>query len=294
MKKIVIAGGNGFIGQYLEQKFRQLNYTVVIISRQKGFVNWNDHHGITEALNGAEMVINLAGKSVNCRYTEKNKVEILTSRTGTTRALGEAIQRCTDPPKLWVNAGTATIYRHAEDRPMTESTGEIGEGFSVNVAKAWEQSFFNFCLQDTRQALLRIAIVLGKDAGVMKPLKNLVRFGLGGKQGKGDQMFSWIHIEDLFSVLQFLKDHDDLNGIFNCASPNPLPNKIFMKKLREHMHVKPGLPSPKWLLKPGAILIGTETELVLKSRWVLPEKLINKGYVFLYPAIDSALNELIQ
>ena len=294
MKKIVIAGGNGFIGQYLEQKLSELKYTVVIISRQKGFANWNDNNSITAALNGAEMVINLAGKSVNCRYTEKNKREILTSRTGTTQVLGEAIQRCTDPPKLWINAGTATIYRHAEDRPMTESTGEIGEGFSVNVAKAWEQSFFGFCLQDTRQVLLRIAIVLGKDGGVIKPLKNLVRFGLGGQQGGGNQMFSWVHIEDLFRIILFFKERDDLSGVFNCASPDPVPNKILMKKLRKHMHVKIGLPSPKWLLEPGAMLIGTETELVLKSRWVLPETLINKGYKFLYPTIDAALENLLQ
>lgn len=293
MKKIVIAGGTGFIGTYLKTKFEALGYTVIIISRQEKFANWNNVTGMIEALNNAEMLINLAGKSVNCRYNEKNKREILVSRTETTKALGEAIQQCTIPPKLWINAGTATIYRHAEDRPMTEANGETGTGFSVEVAKAWEKSFFNFHLKDTRQVLLRIAITLGRNEGVMKPLQNLVRFGLGGRQGSGNQMFSWIHIEDLFSIILFIKDRKDLNGIFNCSSPNPVCNKIFMEKLRHQMHVKVGLPSPVWLLKMGAVFIKTETELVLKSRWVLPDRLLKEGYTFLYPSLENALINLI-
>lgn len=293
MKKIVIAGGTGFIGTYLKTKFEALGYTVIIISRQEKFANWNNVTGMIEALNNAEMLINLAGKSVNCRYNEKNKREILVSRTETTKALGEAIQQCTIPPKLWINAGTATIYRHAEDRPMTEANGETGTGFSVEVAKAWEKSFFNFHLKDTRQVLLRIAITLGRNEGVMKPLQNIVRFGLGGRQGSGNQMFSWIHIEDLFSIILFIKDRKDLNGIFNCSSPNPVCNKIFMEKLRHQMHVKVGLPSPVWLLKMGAVFIKTETELVLKSRWVLPDRLLKEGYTFLYPSLEDALINLI-
>ncbi len=290
MNKIIIAGGTGFIGKYLQKRFKESGYEMVLISRQEGFVNWNDRVKLIDALNGAELLINLAGKSVNCKYNEKNKREIFSSRTETTKALGEAIQQCSNPPALWINSGTATIYRHAEDRPMMEADGEIGEGFSVEVAKAWEQSFFNFDLAHTRQVVLRIAITLGKDEGVMKPLKNLVRFGLGGRQGNGEQMFSWIHIEDLFNIIMFIKDRNDLKGIFNCASPDPLNNKTFMQKLRQHMHVKVGLPSPKWLLEIGAIFIKTETELVLKSRWVLPERLLNAGFMFKYPTIDAALN----
>lgn len=294
MKKIIIAGGTGFIGTYLKTKFEELNYTVIIISRQKGFVNWNNKDGMFEALNGAEMLINLAGKSVNCRYDAENKKEILLSRTETTKALGEIINQCTHPPKLWINAGTATIYRHAEDRPMTETAGEIGKGFSVDVAKAWEKYFFDFQLPNTRQVLLRIAIVLSKDKGVMNPLKNLVRFGLGGKQGNGNQMFSWIHIEDLFSIILFIKDRENLSGVFNCSAPNPVNNKTLMQKLRQYLKIKVGLPSPKWLLEFGAIFIKTETELVLKSRWVLPERLLNAGYNFLHPTIDDALENLLK
>lgn len=293
MKKVVIAGGNGFIGTYLKTKFEALSYKVIIISRQKGFLNWTDFDGLVSAINESELLINLAGKSVNCRYNEKNKEEILKSRTNTTAILGKVILKCLRPPELWINAGTATIYRHAEDRPMTEEKGEIGQGFSVNVAKAWEKTFFDFHLPFTRQALLRMAIVLDKNEGVMKPLKNLVGFGLGGKQGSGNQMFSWIHVEDLYQIILFIKKHQNLDGVFNCSSPNAVSNKTFMQTLRRVMNVKIGLPSPKWLLEIGAVFIKTETELVLKSRWVIPERLFNEGYSFMFPSIETALNNLL-
>src|SRR5690606_12166004 len=199
----VLAGGTGFIGQYLERTYTNQGYLVYIISRQPGQVSWNDERAMIDALEGAEMVINLAGKSVNCRYNEKNKREIYESRTRTTEALGNAILKCKNPPQLWINSSTATIYRHAEDRPMTESTGELGTGFSVDVGKAWEDAFFRFKLPKTRQAALRMAIVLGADGGVMEPYVNMVKFGLGGKQGEGKQMFSWIHVEDIYRIIEF-------------------------------------------------------------------------------------------
>ena len=288
-KKIVLAGGTGFVGKYFAEKFRNSGYEVIIISRQEQSIHWNDTNGIINALENSEMLINLAGKSVDCRYNEKNKAEILKSRTETTKALGEAILKCNNPPPLWINSSTATIYRHAEDRPMTESTGEIGKGFSVDVATNWEKEFFSFQLPKTRQVALRIAIVLGKNGGVMKPLINLVRFGLGGKQGNGNQLFSWIHIEDLYTIILFLQAHKELNGVFNCSSPNPVDNKTLMKTLRQTMQVKIGLPSPEWLLKIGAFIINTETELILKSRWVIPEKLIQAGYTFKYPKLETTL-----
>lgn len=294
MKKIILAGGTGFIGKYLTKRFHENGDEVVIISRNKNHINWNNKEALITALEYADVLINLAGKSVDCRYNEKNKREILLSRTGTTKALGEAIAKCNHPPALWINAGTATIYRHAEDRPMTEINGEIGKGFSVEVAKAWEKSFFDFHLNNTRQILLRIAIVLGSNEGVLKPFTNLVRFGLGGKQGNGNQMFSWIHIQDLFNIILFIIKHEELSGIFNCAAPNPVNNKTFMQALRKAMHVKIGLPSPKWLLELGAVIIRTETELILKSRWVLPGRLLNEGFQFKYPTIESALNDLVK
>jgi len=213
--KVVLAGGTGFIGEYFKNKFMELGYEVHTISRQKQHISWEDKLSIKDVLEDAELLINLAGKSVNCRYNEVNKNEIMNSRIRTTKILGEAIQACTNPPTIWMNSSTATIYRHAEDRPMTEEKGEIGSGFSVNVATNWEKTFFSFDLPKTRKIALRIAIVLGKDGGVMTPYRNLVKFGLGGIQGTGNQKFSWIHIDDLFHIVLFLKDKEELSGVFN-------------------------------------------------------------------------------
>lgn len=293
MKKIVLAGGTGFLGSFLASKFRERGDEVIIIARRNGDVAWSDQQGIIHALNGTDVVINLAGKSVDCRYNEKNKREILASRVETTRAIGEAIQKCSQPPKLWINSSTATIYRHAEDRPMTEENGEIGTGFSVGIAKQWEQSFFDFKLPATRAIALRTAIVLGKEGGALRPLKRLTQLGFGGKQGKGSQMFSWIHIEDVFQVILFLVEHEDLSGVFNCASPNPVTNEEFMRLLRSALDKKSGLPSPEWLLKIGAVLIRTETELILKSRWVLPDRLLKSGYQFMFPSLHKAFEDIL-
>lgn len=292
-KKIIIAGGTGFVGKYLHQKFKYLGYEIFIISRKKSHINWDNTSAITAALENAEMLINLAGKSVDCRYNKKNKKEIYDSRINTTKILGDAILKCKNPPTLWINAGTATIYRHAEDRSMTESTGEIGSGFSVNVATNWEKAFFDFNLTATRQVVLRMAIVLGNDGGVLKPLKNLVRFGLGGKQGSGNQMFSWIHIEDLYSIIIFIQQHHELTGVINTSAPDPVNNKTLMQLLRKNLNVKFGLPSPAWLLKIGAVIIKTETELILKSRWVIPERLLQAGFQFKFSNMDEALTNIL-
>lgn len=291
-QKIVIAGGTGFVGRYLTEKFSGSGYEVIIISRQANHVNWDNTSAIAKALENAEMLINLAGKSVDCRYNKKNRQEIFDSRVNTTRALGNGILQCKNPPALWINSSTATIYRHAQDRPMTESAGDIGTGFSVNVATNWEKTFFNFKLPGTRQIALRMAIVLGKDGGVVKPIKNLVRFGLGGKQGRGNQMFSWIHIDDLYRCIIFLQQQD-LTGIFNTSAPNPITNKNLMQVFRLKMKMPIGLPAPEWLLKFGAILIKTETELILKSRWVIPERLLQAGFKFQYSTIDAALEDIL-
>jgi uncharacterized protein (TIGR01777 family) len=293
IKKIVIAGGTGFIGKYLTERFINSGYKVIIISRHKEHVSWQDEKAVIEAIENSELLINLAGKSVNCRYTQKNKDEILNSRINTTKTLGQAVLQCKNPPELWINSGTATIYRNSEDKPMTETNDEIGSGFSVNVAESWEKAFFDFKLPETRQIVLRIAIVLGKNGGAVKPFINLVRFRLGGKQGSGKQMFSWIHIEDLFNIINYIQSDKNLNGIYNCSSPNPVENKTLMKIFREIMNIRIGLPAPKFLLKLGAFFIRTETELILKSRWVVPERLLDAGYNFKYPTIESALRNII-
>ncbi len=293
MKKIVIAGGTGFIGKYSEAQFKLAGYVVLIISRKKEYVQWSDTAAMVKALNNADMLINFAGKSVNCRYNKANKKEIMYSRTLTTKKLGDALLLCNAPPPLWINSGTVTIYRHAEDRSMTEENGEIGKGFSVDVAKAWEKSFFDFRLPATRQIVLRISIVLGK-GGALKPLANLVKCGLGGKQGKGTQMFSWLHIEDLFNIILFLQRHSECSGVFNCSSPKPVSNKVMMETLRTVLKRPFGLPAPEWLLKAGAALIKTETELILKSRWVIPERLEKEGYHFKFPDLSNALTDILR
>ena len=293
-KKIVIAGGTGFIGKYLKNKFETLGYEVRIISRKNTDVNWRDEEGVVEALENAEMLINLAGKSVDCRYNEKNKKEIYDSRINTTKELGNAIFKCKQPPLLWINSSTATIYRHAEDKAMTESNGEIGSGFSVDIATAWEKCFFDFALKNTRQVALRMAIVLGKEGGVVHPLKNLVKFGLGGKSGNGNQMFSWIHLEDVFRIIQFVWENKNINGVINTAAPNPETNSRFMKKFRKYMNRQFGLSTPKWLLEIGAVIIKTETELILKSRWVIPERLLNAGFQFKYATLDETLFDILK
>jgi uncharacterized protein (TIGR01777 family) len=294
MKKIIIAGGTGFIGDYLSHYFKSNGYEVFIISRQAPHIQWTDTAGIATALEGAECLINMAGKSVDCRYNAANKAEILRSRVATTKQLGEAIQACKNSPKLWMNSSTATIYRHEEECANTESTGIVGEGFSVSVAKAWEEKFFSFHLPQTRQVALRIAIVLGNAGGAFVPLKNLVKFGLGGQQGNGQQMFSWLHIADLKNMLVFIMQNEQLKGAVNCVSPHAIQNKTMMLALRKAMCMPFGLPTPKWLLQIGARFINTETELVLKSRWVYPETLLNNGFQFQYPAIESALENLIK
>ena len=292
-KKVVIAGGTGFIGQYLEEKFMDLGFKVKIISRQPQHISWTNQAGIIDALDQSEMIINLAGKSVNCRYTDRNKKEILQSRSETTKILGNAILACKNPPPLWINSSTATIYRHAEDLPMTEERGEIGSGFSVDVAKAWEQSLFDLKLPQTRQVALRMAIVLGEKGGVMHHYINLVRYGLGGVQGSGKQMFSWIHIEDLYQIILFLQDNKDLSGVFNCSAPQPITNRVFMETLRNTMKRKFGLHSPKWMLEMGAFFMRTETELILKSRWVIPERLKKEGFRFTFDSIEKALQQIV-
>jgi uncharacterized protein (TIGR01777 family) len=292
-QKVILAGGTGFIGKYLDQTFRELGYSVIIVSRQPGNIQWNNEKDIIEALENSVLLVNLAGRSVDCRYNAKNKSDILRSRTETTRALGRALVQCKNPPPLWINSSTATFYRDAKDRPMTEKNGEAGTGFSVSVAKQWEQSFFEFTLPTTRQVALRISIVLGKNGGVIGPLANLVRFGLGGKQGRGDQMFSWIHVEDLFRVIRFVQEHAELKGPIICATPGPVTNEKLMRSIRRQMKVSIGLPTPAWLLRIGALIIQTEPELILKSRWVIPEKLVDSGFKFKFPDLESALKDIL-
>jgi uncharacterized protein (TIGR01777 family) len=296
--KIILAGGTGFIGQHLADHFIAKGDEIIILSRSNKpgkdrlrFVQWD---GKTlgdwkNEIDGADVVINLAGRSINTRYTEKNKKEVLESRINATHIIGEAIKLCKNPPKLWMNMSSATIYENSETEPQDEFSGKIGDDFSMNVCKAWEKTFYNEVVPDTRKIVARLSIVLGDDGGALKPFQNLAKFGLGGKMGSGKQMMSWVHIDDVVGAIDFLIHHETLSGIFNITSPNAISNKEFMRTLRKAAHMPIGIPSAEWMIKIGAFIIGTESELILKSRWSVPKKLLDAGFEFKYPDINYLL-----
>ncbi|PKG49692.1 TIGR01777 family oxidoreductase [Olleya sp. 1-3] len=298
MKKIIIAGGTGFLGQVLKTHFTKQNYTVLILSRQPKSENeiyWNGSElgDWTKHLENADALINLSGKSVDCRYTDKNKKTIYNSRIDTTNLLGLAVNLCDNPPKYWFNSSTATIYKESLDTPNTEKNGIIGDDFSMNIAKSWEQTFNAITTPKTKKVILRTSIVLGKNGGAIIPLKQLTRFGLGGKQASGQQKVSWIHEDDFTSAIQFLMEQK-LEGVFNLCVPQPTDNKTLMQSLRHVLKVPFGISHPLWLLKLGAFFIGTETELVTKSRNVLPEKLLQHGFIFKFENIKTALENVLK
>jgi len=293
MKKIVIAGGTGFIGSYLDMRFRERGYKVVLVSRDKAHVPW-ELIALTEALNKADILINLAGKSINCRHTPTNKKAVLESRIRTTELLGEAIRNCSQAPKLWINASATGVYKPSINHPMSEDETELGNDFLAEVVTSWEKVFFGRELASTRQVALRTSVVLGKDGGAIGPLVWLTRFGLGGKQASGTQMFSWIHLEDYFRVVLFLQEQDALQGVFNCTAPHPISNDVFMHALRSVLHVPFGIPAPEFVIRLGARLIGTEPELLLNSAYVVPKKLSDAGFKYSFPDINKALHDLLR
>ncbi|HYF33113.1 MAG TPA: DUF1731 domain-containing protein [Chitinophagaceae bacterium] len=353
-KKIILAGGTGYIGQALAEYFGKENY-IIILGRnvtdhennaysdsllQSGndhrieYVQW-DAKSVAASwqqhIERADIIINLVGKSVNCRYNAKNKQAIISSRVQATHALGEAVARCTVPPKLWINFSSATIYRNAPDRPQDEFTGEISEwkkdnmpynaldqlrscvkksiatllhgkssdarkqldlDFSVQVCKLWEAAFFSHRTPFTRKIALRAAITLGR-GGILTPYLNLCKAGLGGRHGNGKQRFSWVHVEDVCRMVAWLWENKEAEGIYNCAAPNAVTNVTFMHTLRMLTGRRFGLPAPAWLLEPGAWLIRTETELMLKSRWVVSTRAMQEGFRFKYETIQTALHAIL-
>jgi uncharacterized protein (TIGR01777 family) len=298
MMTLTIAGGSGFLGHVLEDYFTKKGHTVYILTRtvkRKNDRYWNAKNltDWTKILEQTDVLINLTGKSVDCRYTEKNKKQILNSRIDSTHALGLAINLCEHPPKVWFNSSTATIYRHSTDKQMTEATGEIGDDFSMNIAKSWEKAFYSITNPKTRKIALRTSIVMGKYGGATEPLKILVKFGLGGKQASGNQKVSWIHELDFARAIDFIIENDALDGNFNLAVPNPTNNKTLMTSFRKVMNVPFGVSHPEWLIKLGAKLIGTEPELVMKSRNVIPERLLENKFKFIHSDIEIALDNLI-
>jgi uncharacterized protein len=309
--RIVVPGGTGQIGHILARHFHEQGHAVTVIARHAKsaewpIVTWNaaDLGPWAEAIEGADIVINLAGRSVNCRYNAANRREIKNSRTISTGLVGQAIAHASRPPRLWLNASTATIYRHALDRPMDEATGEFGGSepdaprqwrFSVDVATSWERAFFAANTPNTRRIALRSAMIMSPDrGGVFDHLLRLVRWGLGGPSGSGRQFISWIHDVDFIRAVEFLIAREDMDGVVNVSSPCPVANREFMCSLRRAWCTSyVGLPAPEWMLSVGAALLRTETELVLKSRRVLPRRLLDGGFEFHFPNWRGACQDLV-
>ncbi|HWG19631.1 MAG TPA: TIGR01777 family oxidoreductase [Terracidiphilus sp.] len=314
--RIVIPGGSGQVGSLLAEYFQQRGDHVTVLTRSPYSAPWQTVHWDgeqagqwVELLEGADVCINLAGRSVNCRYTGENREAIYHSRIHTTQLLGRVFAGLAAPPGVWLNASTATIYRHALDRPMDEHTGEFGGheaisarrrapdtwNFSIRVATDWEAAFFAAFTPHTRKVAMRSAVVMSPTpGGAFALLLNLVRFSVGGTQGNGRQFVSWIHALDFARAVEFLIDRDDLDGPINLASPNPLPNREFMAALRDAYGMPNGIPAPAPLIELAALFLRTESELVLKSRRVVPARLLQAGFDFQFPTWPEAAEDLVE
>jgi uncharacterized protein (TIGR01777 family) len=305
-RRIILAGGSGFLGRALAEKFVAHGDEVFVLTRSPRGRNdgskeiaWDAKSlgGWAKWIDGAEVVVNLSGKSVDCRYTEANRKAIIASRVDSTRVLGEAIAQCKQPPRVWLNSSSATLYKHTFDTPMDEA-GEVGatpeakDEFSIEVIRQWERALDEAQTPDTRKVAMRITLVFGKNGGVFPVLRRLARLGLGGKLASGRQFVSWIHEEDFCRAVEWIIANENLSGPVNLAAPNPLPNRDMMKRVREACGAPFGLPASEWMLEVGAFFLRTETELLIKSRYVVPGRLIASGFQFQFPELSVALADI--
>lgn len=289
---MVIAGANGFMGRYISKYFIDMGWRVIGLARRTDglaegteFIKWDGETLDQEwaaQIDGTDVMINLAGRTVDCRYNDENKRQILDSRVNSTKVIGEAIAGCENPPSVWMNASTATIYADTREKAQTESAGVIGEGFSVQIAKEWEGAFDAAKVADSiRKITLRTTLVMAEEKGtVYEILKGLAKKLLGGKMGDGTQMVSWIGINDVCRAVEWMIDNQSASGAYNLAAPEAITNAEMMKRIRKEVGVCFGLPAYEWMLEIGAFFMRTETELILKSRWVYPERLIEEGFKF--------------
>tara|TARA_B100001113_G_C21086538_1_gene612368 strand:- start:66 stop:1040 length:975 start_codon:yes stop_codon:yes gene_type:complete len=311
-KKIVLPGGSGYIGRHLSRYFMAKGWNVVVLSRRDNELSdrvryvWWDGVNIdawAEEIDGADVVVNLAGRTINCRYTKKNRQQIYDSREYSTQVIGEAIAQANQPPRVWLNASAGTIYKHSLDRSMDEATGEIQSvepgrprdkwEFSVDVVNRWEQALFNADTPSTRRIAMRLSMVFGTGrGGVYEAFRKITRLGLSGTQGTGSQFVSWLHLEDFLRMVEWCIEHENIDGPINMCAPNPLTNREFLKDLRYACGAKVGLPAARWMLEIGAFLMRTETELLLKSRRVIPGKLLESGFKFNYPNWPEAVHAI--
>ena len=309
--RIVIPGGSGQVGTILARHFHAEGHDVTVLSRSPKPAAWKtaawDGETLdpswTSLLEGADVVIHLSGQSVNTRYTEKNKKILMDSRVVPTLLVGRAIEACVNPPKLWMNASTSTFYRGSYSGPMDEFSGQLGGGegdfpekwnFSIDIARRWEEAFYSSSTPATRKIALRSSVTMSPDAGgVFSILLRLVRFGLGGTEGPGNQYVSWIHDRDYIRATEFLIEHEEISGPVNFTAPHPLPNRDFMRDFRRAWGAPIGLPAYTWMLVIGTFLLRTETELILKSRRAVPTVLLQSGFTFDFPTWPEAVRDLI-
>jgi len=307
--KIVIPGGTGQVGSVLARAFHDDGHEVVILSRRPAALPWRvvewDAKTVgpwADEIDDSDVVINLAGRSVNCRYTEENRRQMMDSRVNSTRAVGESIAAAKNPPNVWLQMSTATIYSHRFDAPNDDVTGIIGGSepdapgswkFSIEVATAWERAANEADTPNTRKVLMRSAMVMSPDrGGIFDTMLGLVKRGLGGTAADGRQYISWIHDVDFVRSIYWLIEHPELSGPVNLSAPTPMPNEDFMRVLREAWGTSIGLPASRWMLEVGALLMRTETELILKSRRVVPTRLLDSGFEFSFPIWEHAALDL--
>jgi NAD dependent epimerase/dehydratase family enzyme len=317
-RRAVLAGASGFVGRRLVRELTADGYEIARVGRSGPDARWGEPERLAGLVDGSDLLINLAGRSVGCRYTDAHRDEIYRSRIDTTAELHRAVELAVNPPSVWLNASTGTIYRYALYRPQTETDGELGRGFSVDVARDWESTFFAGDLRRTRRVALRMAIVLG-DGPALQMLLRAARLGAGGPQidgwwfphrryrgigptptepaatghrSHGDQRFSWIHLDDLVEAVRFVIARSDLDGPVNLAAPGTSTNRLLMAELRRAARRPFGLPAYRWMLEPGMLVLRQESELLLKSRWVAPEKLLDAGFAFAWPELGPAITDL--
>jgi uncharacterized protein len=301
MKKLIIAGGTGFLGtaliKYLEKDFDE----IVIFSRGGGekkgnikTVAWDAKSLGTwkEELEDADVVINLTGKNINCRLTKKNKNAILHSRVNATNVIGEAISLCQNPPRIWINGSATNMYENSLDQPMTEANFIPAEGFWTDVCIQWENACLKWQLPLTRRVIPRITPVFGKRGGIFPVLQGLVKKGLGGTMGLGNQKVSWIHEEDFCSIVKWMIENETVEGSYNVCSPEVISNEEQMRMMRKVIGVPFGMPTPGWILEIGAFFMRTESDLILNSRYVYPERLVNEGFVFKFASFQECMRNL--
>lgn len=296
---IVIAGGSGFFGNYLTNYFKK-KYSIIVLTRKPSFVknevqyiNWDGktYGDWLKSIEGAEVLINLSGKSINCKFTEENKKKLLSSRIDSTRILIEGLTQLKNPPKLFLNASAGSMYKLL-DRPNVETDERFTKGFLSEMALKWEEEFFKGELTKTRRATLRISLILGKDGGIYEVLNKLAKFCLGGKVGSGKQIMSWVHIEDAANAVEFIINNENLSGPINFSTEYPETNASFMRKLRKSINSPVGIPAPAFGIKFMSNFIDIEPSLVLDSVNFIPKNLIINGFAFKFNMLEKALEDL--